>query len=134
MNTDTDVVEAIDEILIGKNVKRYVHELVVNGADLTELFLNRAKNVGFEQTTVSQVDIGFDERVAAFAVRKSTAYFGWVFIERFNAVKSRKVFGSIVLNKRGDWAIQIPSNSKESIFVNYSERLGMELGADFLLE
>ena len=134
MNSLTDIAEAFDEIISGRFVKRYVHKLIVDGSDLTGLFVERAERAGFVGTTVGNVDVGFDERIAAFASRSSTAYFGWVFIERFTTTRSRKLFGSEVQNKKGDWAIQVPSNSKENVYVNYSHRIGMEFGADFVLE
>jgi len=83
---------------------------------------------------VGDVDVGFDERVAAFLLRGSMAYFGWVFNERFTEKKSRKLFGSEVRNGKGDWAIQIPFNRREKIFVRYTERLGMEQDGNFVLE
>lgn len=134
MRRDAAVTDAIDEIISGKNVKRFVHDLRFEGRDLTNLFEKRLQDAGFEETTVGNVRIGFDERVAAFIIRDSKAYFGWVFIERFTEKKSRKLFGSSLRNRKGDWAIQIPFNSRERIFVRYSEKLEMEADADFLME
>ncbi len=134
MNRSSDIIDAIDKIIAGKNVERNVHSLVFDGEDLTDLFLKRAEFAGFIKTTVGGVNLDYDERVAAFAVRNSTAYFGWVFIERFNASKSRKLFGSDILNRRGDWVIQIPWNSREYIYVHPAERIGRESGSDFVLE
>lgn len=106
----------------------------VDGENFTRLFTERLRDAGFTETTVGEVSIGFDERVAAFVLRGSKAYFGWIFIERFTEKKSRKLFGSIVRNKKGDWAIQIPSNSKEKVFVNYAQKLDMEMESNFVLE
>lgn len=134
MRYDKRITEAIDEIISGRNVKRFVHDLRYEGENLEDLFAKRLTEAGFVETTVGDVDIGFDERVAAFVVRGPKAYFGWVFIERFTEKKSRKLFGSSVRNRKGDWAIQIPSGSKEKIFVRYSEKLDMEADASFVLE
>ncbi len=134
MKDDRQVAEAIDEIIRGKNVKRYVHDLRVDGRDFSILFARRLLDAGFVETTVGEVDVGFDERVASFLIRDSKAYFGWVFIERFTEKKSRKLFGSSVRNGKGDWAIQVPFNSRQKIYVSYSEKLAMEPGADFVLE
>lgn len=134
MEDEKKVIEAIDEIIVGKNVKRYVHDLRLEGLDFSSLFRKRLVDAGFVETTVGEVDVGFDERVASFLLRDSRAYFGWVFIERFTEKKSRKLFGSMVRNTKGDWAIQIPFNSREKIYVRYSEKLAMEPGADFVLE
>lgn len=131
---ETKIIEAIDEIISGKNVKRFVHDLHFDGRDLAGLFAERLVNAGFVETTVGDVDVGFDERVAAFLVRDSKAYFGWVFRERFTEKKSRKLFGSAARNSKGDWTIQLPFNSREIIFVRYSEKLEMELDSNFVLE
>lgn len=134
VKADIRVANAIDEVIDGRNVKRFVHELELDGEDYTPLFRERLLEAGFKETVVGNVDIGFDERVAAFALRGSKAYFGWIFIERFTEKKSRKLFGSVVRNKKGDWAIQIPSNSKEKVFVNYAQKLDMEPESNFVLE
>ena len=134
MKSDGEVIEALDEIIEGRSVKRFVHDLLFDGHDLSGIFSGRLVTAGFIETTVGQVEVGFDERVAAFLVRDSKAYFGWVFIERFTETKSRKLFGSAVKNRKGDWAIQIPFNSRETIYVRCSERLDMEMDSNFVLE
>jgi hypothetical protein len=72
--------------------------------------------------------------VPAFAIRNSKAYFGWVFIERFTEEKSRKLFGSLARNKKGDWLIQISQKSSELIYVNYRLKSGMEGERLFVME
>lgn len=134
MNKDADLIDAIDEIIGGRNVKRFVHDLRYEGRDLSQLFAKRLVDAGFVETTVGSVDVGLDERVASFLIRDSKAYFGWVFIERFTEKRSRKLFGSSVRNRKGDWAIQISPNSREKIFVRYSEKLDMEADANFVME
>lgn len=134
MKSDLEVIAALDEIIEGRNVKRYVHDLRLGGRDYSDVFADRLLDGGFVRTTVGDVEIGFDERVAAFVIRESKAYFGWVFIERFTETKSRKLFGSSVRNSKGDWAIQISPRRREEIFVRYSEKLDMEISPDFVLE
>lgn len=134
MEDEDKIVDAINDIIMGKNVKRFVHDLRFKGEDLTSVFAGRLLSAGFIETTVGEVAVGFDERIAAFLLRDSMAYFGWVFNERFTGKKSRKLFGSAIRNGKGDWGIQIPSNSREKIFVRYSERLGMEQDGNFVLE
>lgn len=133
-SAQTKIIEAIDEIIGGRNVKRFVHDLHLDDRDLSGLFVERLLNAGFVEATVGDVAVGFDERVAAFLIRNSKAYFGWVFRERFTERKSRKLFGSEARNSKGDWAIQIPFNSREKIFVRYSEKLEMELDGNFVIE
>lgn len=134
MKPNSQVAEAMDDIISGTNVERFVHELDVDGEDLSQLFTERLRASGFNETTVGDVSVDFEERVPAFVLRGTKAYFGWVFIERFTEKKSRKLFGSAVRNKKGDWAIQIPSNSREKIFANERHKLGMEVDGTFVLE
>jgi hypothetical protein len=134
MDTEVKVVEALDDIIAGRNVKRIVHDLNYDGRNLTGMFAARLKEAGFLETTVGEIEVGFNERIAAFLIRDSKAYFGWVFNERFTDKKSRKLFGSELRNRKGDWAIQIPSNSRETIFIDPSEKLGMEVDSSFVLE
>ncbi len=134
MKSDGEIIEALDEVIEGRSVKRFVHELVFEGRDLSAVFSGRLVKAGFVVTTVGQVEVGLDQRVAAFLLRDSKAYFGWVFVERFTERKSRKLFGSALKNRKGDWAIQIPFNSKETIYVRYSELLDMEMDPNFVLE
>jgi len=43
MQDEGKIVEAIDEIIIGKNVKRSVHNLILNGEDLSEVFCRSSR-------------------------------------------------------------------------------------------
>lgn len=134
MKSDGEIIEALDEIINGRNVKRFVHDLLFEGRDLSSIFAERLVAAGFIATTVGQVEVGLDQRAAAFLLRESKAFFGWVFIERFTETKSRKLFRSAIKNWKGDWAIQIPFNGKETIYVRYSERIDMEPDSNFVLE
>lgn len=122
-----EVGAAFDDIIGGKSVSRNVHDLDYEGRDLTSLFIDRLKSNGFVERQVADIELGYDERVPAFVIRDRKAYFGWVFIERFSETKSRKLFGSIMRNRKGDWLVQIPQRSNERIYVNCRRRLGMEL-------
>jgi hypothetical protein len=46
------------------------------------------------------------------------AYFGWVFWEKFSHRKLRKLFGSVVRNSKGDWAMQISDKGRSVIYAN----------------
>lgn len=67
------------------------------------------------------------ERAPGFYIDKATAYFGWVFWEKFTQLKLRKLFGSVVRNNKGDWAIQIPPQRKTVIYVNMSLKTEMDI-------
>ena len=75
-----------------------------------------------------------EERVPALMIRDMRAYFGWVFVERFTEKKSRKLFGSVVRNKKGDWLVQMPSNSSERVYANLDLKIEMEAERLFVME
>ena len=133
------LLSALDEIVEGKTVSRKVVDLSEDGSDrkgaeLVQLFVDRLRLHGFVEKRVGDIELEFEERVPAFAIRDRKAYFGWVFIERFTETKSRKLFGSVVRNSKGDWLIQISHNSAESIYVNSRLKSGMEGERLFVME
>jgi len=129
-----ELAAAFDEIIEGRFVNRNVHDLNYEESDLTNIFVSQLKRHGFVEKRVGEIDLQFEERVPAFAIRNGKAYFGWVFIERFTEKKSRKLFGSVVRNKRGDWLIQISQNSSEQVYVNLSYKTEMEGERLFVME
>ena len=134
MTSSNQLPAAVDEIIEGRSVTRSVHALSYNGADITDLFIERLLEHGYLPRAVGEIQISFGYRIPAFAIRKGTAYFGWVFVEKFSETKSRKMFGSILKNKKGDWAIQISYNSNETVYANPGDKSEMELEPSFTLE
>jgi hypothetical protein len=110
--------EALGDIIEGRIVKRAKHELTWEGRDVTEHFIEMLAHHGYGPTTVAHVQIEPGERVPAFYVDGNVAYFGWVFWEKFSQFKLRKLFGSLVRNHKGDWAIQIPPTRETTIYAN----------------
>ena len=119
--------EALREIIEGKNVKRIRHELTHEGKDLSSEFIEELLRRGYQATTVEQVNVQPGERVPAFYIEKSVAYFGWVFWEQFTSWKIRKLWGSVIKNRRGDWDIQIPATRPTIIYANESLKLEMDI-------
>jgi hypothetical protein len=107
-------------------VKRGRHELRVDGEDLSGLFLEALRLEGFEPAAVRDVDVSLGERVPAFLVREGRADFGWVFREKFTAERSRRLFGSIVRNAKGDWDIQLGDGSREPVHVCLAGRMATD--------
>lgn len=134
MKLESELTAAFDEIIEGKAVNRNVHELTFEDRDLTDLFVLRLSLHGFAKKKVGEIELELEERVPAFAIRNNKAYFGWVFIERFTDKKSRKLFGSVVRNKKGDWLIQISHNSEDPIYVNCNSKSAMESERLFVME
>jgi hypothetical protein len=115
------------EIIEGKTVKRSKHELAWNGRDVTLDFVEALIANGYSLTTVAQVAISPGERVPAFYVDQGVAYFGWVFWEKFSQLKLRKLFGSVVRNQSGDWAIQISDKRNSVVYANASLKSEMDI-------
>ncbi len=103
-------------------MKRGRHELRVDGEDLSGLFLEALRLEGFEPAVVRDVDVSLGERVPGFLVRGGRADFGWVFWEKFTAERSRKLFGSVARNAKGDWDAQLGAGSRETIHVSLAGR------------
>ncbi len=113
-----DLHQALNDIIEGKTVKRSRHELIWNARDVSQEFLAALEEAGYKRTLVEAVDIRPGERVPAFTIDDGVAFFGWVFWEKFSSRKLRKLFGSVIRNAKGDWAVQIPVNGRSVIFAN----------------
>lgn len=118
--------QAFADIISGKGVTRSKHELVLNGKPVIDEFLDALRNHGFRKTIVGKVDVSVGERVPAFFIEQSTAYFGWVFWEKFTEEKARKLWGSVVRNVKGDWAIQISPAKATPIYANPDLKIEMD--------
>ncbi len=129
----SSVREALDDIILGRTVKRARHELIHDGIDLTDYFIKSLLRHGFNPSTVGEITVQPGERLPAFYLEGSTAYFGWVFWEKFSQLRLRKLFGTVVRNTKGDWFIQLPSNSPAIIYVNTSTIFEMDIDCPFEL-
>ena len=89
--------DTLTDIITGKTV-RAKHELVLDGRPVVNEFMQALKQNGFLQTTVGSTEVDVGERVPAFFLDNTTAYFGWVFWEKFTNDKARKLWGSVVRN------------------------------------
>jgi hypothetical protein len=118
--------DALTDIVTGKGATRSKHELVLDGAPVVHEFIRCLEENGFVRTTVGDVDVGLGQRVPAFLLEETTAWFGWVFWEKFTESKARKLWGSVVRNTRGDWAIQIPPTKPIPIYANLDGRIDMD--------
>jgi hypothetical protein len=120
------LLSAFRDLAGGRDVKRGRHDLRVDGVDQTSLFLDALRLEGFEPARVRDVEVALGERVPAFLVREGRADFGWVFWEKFTPERSRKLFGSVVRNDKGDWEIQLGSGSREPVHVKPSARVRVD--------
>ena len=118
--------DALRAIVVGKFVKRVRHDLVYEGQDLTRIFIEELERHEYMLTTVDQVKCEPGGRVPAFYIKDRVAYFGWVFWEQFTSWKVRKLWGSVLKDKHGDWDIQIPATRTTPIYANQSLTLEMD--------
>ena len=123
----TQLQEVLHDIIEGKIVKRSRHDLRWETRDVTFEFIKALKAAGYEQTLVQEVAVKPGERVPAFVIEGQVAYFGWVFWEKFSQLKLRKLFGSVVRNAKGDWAVQIPEKRQSVIYANPSLKSEMDI-------
>jgi hypothetical protein len=123
---EASLLAAFRDLAAGRGVKRGPHDLRVDGEDRSGPFAEALRLEGFEAARVRDVAIAIGERVPAFLVREGRADFGWVFWEKFTAERSRKLFGSVVRNAKGDWEIQLGTGSREVIYVNLGARVAVD--------
>jgi len=123
--------DAFKEIIDGKSVKRSKHELVFGGIDVSNVFIEEMYRKNYVSTTVGDVVCEQGRRVPAFTIEESFAYFGWVFWEKFTELRLRKLFGSVVRNEKGDWAVQISPGSPKIVYVNTGQSLEMDIDHPF---
>jgi hypothetical protein len=121
------------EIIDGKTVKRSKHELIFAGIDVSNVFIEEMEKKNYLPATVASVRCGQGDRVPAFAIEELHAYFGWVFWEEFTERRLRKLFGSVVKNEKGDWAIQIPDGSHNIVYANAAQTIEMDIDHTFEL-
>lgn len=119
--------EVLRDIVEGRIVKRAKHELRWENRDVTREFIEALQQAGYASMLVRNIDVQPGERVPAFFVDDSTAYFGWVFWEKFSHLRLRKLFGSVVRNSSGDWAIQIPEKRNSVIYANSALKSEMDI-------
>jgi hypothetical protein len=125
--------DAFREIIDGKTVKRSKHELMFGGVDVSNVFIEEMDKKNYLPAEVGDIRCEQGERVPAFYVEETQAYFGWVFWEKFTEGRLRKLFGTIVRNEKGDWLIQIPNGSRKIVYANTSLTAEMDIDHPFEL-
>jgi hypothetical protein len=110
--------EILDDIILGRGVKRAVHDLEYDGNIFTDLFIQRLRLYKYRPMTVADVSIESGLRAPAFLIDGKTAIFGYVFWEVFSDKYKRKLWGSVVRNEKGDWKYTLTGNSSQTVFVN----------------
>jgi hypothetical protein len=127
MPSHRQIREALKDIVEGRIVKRAKHDLRWRGGDVSPDFIEVLQEQGYEPMLVKDAEVKPGERAPAFYVDNATAFFGWIFWEKFTSLKLRKLFGSIVRNSKGDWAIQIPPHRRTVVYVNMASKTEMDI-------
>jgi hypothetical protein len=104
---------AVDDLILGRAVKRGRHELP---PEALSLFRERLSALGFCELTVDAVEIEVGVRVPAWIVRGRVADFGMVFWEVFTPSKKRKLFASEIRNAKGDWDVMLPAGATQKVY------------------
>ncbi|HCV41993.1 MAG TPA: hypothetical protein DGH68_00805 [Bacteroidetes bacterium] len=123
----TELQTIFRDIIDGKIVKRSKHELRWETRDLSLEFIEALTEAGYKQMIVQDVDVRPGERAPAFYLDNGVAYFGWVFWEKFSQLKLRKLFGSVVRNTKGDWAVQISDKRRSVLYANPDLKSEMDI-------
>ena len=119
--------DALATLIDGRDVKRAVHSLMVGDRNFEAEFVQLLIEKGYLEFRVKDIGVRPGERVPAFHILAHTAYFGWVFWEKFSDRKMRRLFGSVVRNAKGDWAVQIPDGKATPVFANPSLKTDMDI-------
>ena len=127
MNRSHQLTEILSDIIEGSIVKRAKHELVWEHRDVSLEFIDALQRNGYVATTVGKAEIQPGERVPALYLDKGFAYFGWIFWEKFSQLKLRKLFGSVIRDSYGDWAIQISAKRNTVVYANVSLKSEMDI-------
>ncbi len=120
--TDWEIVEVFDDIILGRGVKRAIHDLEYDNKILTGRFIERLQIYKFRPIQLKKIDIDVGYRLPAFHVSGKTALFGYVFWEVFTDKRKRKIWGSVVRNEKGDWKYILSGKSSQIVFVNLSQK------------
>ena len=118
---------AFRDFITGWGVERAKLDLIHEGRVVIDEFLDALQRLQFTATTVGDVYVEPGERVPAFYIKDSTAFFGWVFWEKFTEKKLRKLWGSVIRNSKGDWFFQIPPGKPTTIYANTKLKTEMDL-------
>jgi hypothetical protein len=123
---DSELFQALRDLAAGRGVSRGRHSLIWEGRDLTGRFVEALVSEGFEPMTVKQAPVDLNEKAPAFRVQAGQADFGWVFWEAFTERRARKLFGSEVRARSGDWEVQLGAGSRERLYVKVSDKVPVD--------
>lgn len=115
-----EVVDTLRDLARG-TVHRSRHGLVLGDVDYTADFEDVLRSEGYAPARLNTLTVPRGVRYPAFILREGLAYFGHVFREKFTESEDRLLFGSVVRDGRGDWAVLLTRRSSEVVWVNLGE-------------
>ena len=113
-----EIIEILDDIILGRGVKRTLHDLEYDGVIYSSSFIDRLRLYKYRPLILDQIHVSVGYRIPAFLLKDKTAIFGYVFWELFSENKKRKLWGSVVKNEKGDWKYTVSAKSRQILFVN----------------
>ncbi|MEP6994195.1 MAG: hypothetical protein ABI968_06695 [Acidobacteriota bacterium] len=114
-----ELVDALDDLILGRGVARGRHTLTHQGRPVVAQFQERLIANGFRPMTVREAPIEAGEKIPAFAIAGDAADFGWIRWEIFTPRSRRKLFASE--HRRADnqeWSVQINLASPQTVWAN----------------
>lgn len=118
MTIDNEIIQALDEIILGRIVKRSKHELIWEEQNIREEFIQRLLYNHFEYKKIKDVDVPIGFRCPAFLLREQWAYFGWVKWMKYDEGIYWKYFASEVRRPSGSPVIIFTSDDIKEVYVN----------------
>jgi hypothetical protein len=117
---DGEMLETLRDLASGR-LQRKRHDLHVQGQDLSGLFEEVLRTEGFVSLRIRDLRLAPGLRHPAWFLKDGDAHFGHVFLEKFEEGSRRPLFGSVVRDWRGDWAVTLTRSSRETVWVKTSE-------------
>lgn len=114
---ETELAEAVDDLILGRGVARGRHSLRHRGRLVRDEFIERLMANGFQPMTVREAPIEPGERIPGFYLQDDAADFGWFRWEIFTPKSRRKLFASERRRKdNNEWEIQLNLSSREKVW------------------
>ncbi|HEY3202221.1 MAG TPA: hypothetical protein VGL03_01050 [Thermoanaerobaculia bacterium] len=120
---DTELSDALDDLILGRGVARGRHSLRYRGRLVSRELEERLAANGFRRMTVRDAPIEAGERIPAFYLHGELADFGYLRWEIFTPRSRRKLFASE--HRRPDnreWAVQLNLSWPEGVWADPSRK------------
>lgn len=117
---DGEVAATLRSLAEGR-IQRSRHDLRLEGRDFSRDFEAVLRQEGYTPLRVRDLRLRPGIRHPAWFLKDGEAFFGYVFLEKFEEGSRRPLFGSVVRDYRGDWAVLLTRSSREAVWVKLGE-------------